>query len=72
MITVIARFKFQEGQEEAGLEALRTMTNSVKENESGALSYICHRDQEDPSQIVFFEVYKDEEAFAAHRKTDHM
>lgn len=44
----------------------------MEENEPGVLAYICHRSVKNPDEIVFFEVYKDEEALKAHGKTPHM
>jgi (4S)-4-hydroxy-5-phosphonooxypentane-2,3-dione isomerase len=29
------------------------------------------RDNDDPDRYLFYEVYRDEEAFAAHRGSDH-
>lgn len=72
MINLIARFKIQAGKEDEGVRQLQTMTHAVKANEPGALAYMCHRSKEDPSEVIFFESYKDEEALKAHRKTEHM
>lgn len=72
MITIIARFQCQEGKEEEGFAALKKMVNAVKDNETGADAYLCHRSEENPREIVFYEVYKDEESFKAHGQTDHM
>ena len=44
----------------------------VRANEPGALAYIVHRNQEDLSEIVFFEHYADDAAFESHGKTAHM
>lgn len=72
METVIARFKVQAGKEEEALKKLDEMAKSVQSEEAGALAYLVHRSKDDPLEIVFFEVYKDGEAFAAHGQTDHM
>lgn len=72
MVTIIARFKVQAGKEDEALERLRKMVEAVQAEEPGALAYICHRSQEDPSEIVFFEVYADDAAFQAHGQTPHM
>ena len=72
MITIIARFKVQAGKEEKALEQLRKMVSSVQAQEAGALAYLCHRSQDDPSEIVFFEMYADDAAFQAHGQTAHM
>ena len=72
MNTIIARFKVKEGKEAEAEKKLGEMVAAVKANEPGALVYILHKNQEDPSEFIFFEVYKDDEAFASHAKTDHM
>ena len=72
MVTIIFRMRLKEGKEEEGLEQLRKMAESVQAQEAGALAYLCHRSQDDPSEIVFFEKYADDAAFQAHAQTDHM
>jgi quinol monooxygenase YgiN len=72
MVTIIARFKVQAGKEEEALEQLRKMADSVQAQEPGALAYLCHRSQDNPSEIVFFEMYADDAAFQAHAQTPHM
>ncbi len=72
LITQIVKFKIKEGQEEAAEEVLRTMTAAVEKEEPGVLAYIAHRSKKDPSTVVFFEVYKDQAAVAAHGTTAHM
>lgn len=72
MLTIIARFKMQAGKEDEALERLRQMVGSVQAEEPGALAYLCHRSQDDPSEIVFFEVYADDDALQAHGQTPHM
>ena len=41
------------------------------EAEPGCLRFNVLRDNEDPLKFYFYEVYKDEEARQAHRKTPH-
>ncbi len=72
MITIIARLKVQDGKEEEALAALREMCDAVQKNEPGALAYAAHRLQDDQSQVVFVEHYKDGDAFKAHGDTPHM
>ncbi len=72
MVTIIARMKIREGKEEEALAKVTTMAEAVLANEPGALAYIAHRNQEDPSEIVFFEHYADDAAFEAHMQTAHM
>ncbi len=72
MITIIARFKMQAGKEEEALESATKMGESVKAEEPGVLAYLVHRSQNEPSEIVFVEVYTDDAAFQAHAQTPHM
>ncbi len=72
MTTILAQFKVQPGKEAEGEKALREMAAAVEANEPGALAYIMHRSQKDPSEITVFEVYAEGEAFNAHGQSPHM
>lgn len=72
MITIIAKLKCQEGKEEEALALCAEMVNAVKANEPNVLAYVCNRSKKDPREIVFFEVYADQDALTAHGKTPHM
>ena len=72
MITQIAKFKLNMDTEEEGVKALAEMVAAVEADEPGVLAYICHRSSKDPEELVFFEIYKDEEALKAHGTTPHM
>jgi quinol monooxygenase YgiN len=72
MNTIIASFRIIEGKEAEAEEAMQKQAAAVEANEPGALAYIFNRHAKDPAQITVFEVYKDDEAVAAHRATEHM
>ena len=72
MITVFARFIIQEEKEATALDALSKMADDVKANEPGCLVYLISRGQVIGREIFIYEVYADEAAFEAHRKTNHM
>ncbi|HEV3137567.1 MAG TPA: putative quinol monooxygenase [Pirellulales bacterium] len=72
MITQLAKFKLNMEKEADGLQALKELCTAVEENEPGVLAYICHRSVKNPDELVFFEVYKDEDALKAHGKSPHM
>ena len=72
MITILARFKVQPGKEAEAEQALSDMAAIVEGNEPGALAYLFHRSQKDPTEITVFEVYADGDAFSAHGQTPHM
>lgn len=65
-MTVIARLKVKAGSEAAFQQAADKMIAHVKANEPGTLTYILNRSTADPSEFVFYEVYADQAAFAAH------
>lgn len=71
MITFTARVKMVQGKEEEAMAAAETMVEAVQQEEPGALAYICHRSEETPQELVFFEVYADEVAAEVHGKTPH-
>ena len=71
-ITQLAKFKLNMEKEAEGLQALKDLCAAVEKDEPGVLAYICHRSAKNPDELVFFEVYKDEEALKAHGKTPHM
>ena len=71
MTTVVASFNIKEDKQAEAEEALKEMAAAVEANEPGALAYIAHRSQKEPTEITFFEVYADAEAARAHRQTPH-
>ena len=72
MVTIIFRMKTKEGKEEQTLDRLRKMAEAVEAQEPGALAYLFHRSQEDPSELVLFEIYMDDAALQSHMRTAHM
>lgn len=72
MITVIAKLKAQEGKEDEALALCKEMVQGVEKDEPDVIAYLCHQSKKDPAEIIFYEVYPNEEALANHRKTEHM
>ncbi len=72
MVTILARFKINEGKEAEAEQAMKAQAASVEAKEPGALTYIFMRNRKEPSEITVFEIYKDDEAFATHGTTAHM
>ncbi len=62
------------GNEEKATNALKQLALDVQKNEPGTLLYIIHTPNFEekslpiapPGHIVFFEIYKDKDAFKAH------
>jgi quinol monooxygenase YgiN len=72
MVIVIFRAKIKPGKEEEALSKMRSMAESVQEKEPKTLAYMLHRSKDDPSELVFYEAYADDETFKAHAQTAHM
>ena len=60
------------GSAAAFRQAAEQMIAHVKSNEPGALTYILYRSTADPDEFVFYEVYRDQAAFAAHGSSEAM
>lgn len=68
--TVAVTWTAKEGEEDAvavALERLREPTLA----EDGVLTWIPHRDPENPRIFFIFEQYADAGAYAAHTETEH-
>jgi quinol monooxygenase YgiN len=63
---VIATLKVQPGKEDDFIAAAKKMIDYVNANEPGTTTYPLNRSQADPTTFVFYEVYADQAAFAAH------
>jgi len=72
MVSVIFRAKMKPGKEDEAIKAMSDMAAAVKANEPGALIYAFHRVKDDPSELVFWELYADDDAFKTHTSTEHM
>ncbi|GAB6155212.1 hypothetical protein JCM17380_39630 [Desulfosporosinus burensis] len=71
MITILAVLKAQMGKETELVEACALLVNEVRTKEEGNLMYIAHVTANDPTEIIFVEKYKDEQAMADHRHSAH-
>jgi|APSaa5957512622_1039677.scaffolds.fasta_scaffold118056_1 quinol monooxygenase YgiN len=70
MISVVAKIKAKAGQEEE-LKKIVTDTMTKVEDEEGTLVYRFHQNAGDPTEFLFFEVYKDQESLGVHGQTDY-
>jgi quinol monooxygenase YgiN len=71
-IALLAKLKVQPGKEAEFEAAAKEMIATVRTAEPGTLAYILHKNTKDPTEFIYYEVYKDQESFEAHGKTDHM
>jgi len=72
VMTVIAKLKVKAGSEATFQQQANKMITHVKANEPGTLTYILHRSTADPTEFLFYEVYSDQAAFAAHGASEPM
>ncbi|MGP3690610.1 putative quinol monooxygenase [Streptomyces sp. IBSNAI002] len=72
MFSLIARFTLASEAAARGFDALAVeLASEVLRSEPGVLTYLCHAVADDPLVRVFYEVYRDREAFEAHQATVH-
>jgi quinol monooxygenase YgiN len=72
VISQIAKFKLNMDKEAEAIATLKELCAAVEKNEPGVLVYLCHRATKKSDEVVFFEVYKDEESYKAHSKSPHL
>ena len=66
MLTVVAKIKVKADQAAKFEEEARKLIAHVQANEPGTRTYVLHRSTADPTVYLFYEVYEDQAAFAAH------
>jgi quinol monooxygenase YgiN len=67
---VTAFWETKPGEEEAVASILSRFAPQARE-EPGVESFVIHRSRSAPEKFFFYEVFKDEAAFAAHQETAH-
>ena len=72
MVTILFKMKAKEGKEQEVVERLKKMSAAVEAEEPDTLAYIFHQSQQDPKELVLFEVYANDDALQNHMKTPHM
>ena len=66
MVVVIAKIKAREEHADEVAGYFREMVGWVAANEPATLTYACNRSQADAGEFIFFERYRDLDAFQAH------
>jgi quinol monooxygenase YgiN len=67
---VTAFWEVRPGEEDAVAAILSRFAPQARE-EPGVESFVIHRSRGEPSKFFFYEVFKDEAAFASHQQTAH-
>jgi (4S)-4-hydroxy-5-phosphonooxypentane-2,3-dione isomerase len=71
MYVLVVSAKVKPEQRGRFLEAIEDNAVSAVREEPGCLRFDVVRDNDDPDHYLFYEVYRDEDAFATHRGSDH-
>jgi quinol monooxygenase YgiN len=72
VLTVVAKIRAGKGKGDALAALLAEQVAAVREAEPGCLAYRPHRSTADPDLFLFYEQYRDDDAFATHRKAPHL
>ena len=72
MIAMITYMRVRQENVQAFEAALAEMIHNVRENEPGALHYDLFKSVDDRGTYMVIEIYRDEAAVEAHRKTDYL
>ena len=70
MISFTVRMKFAPEERAEMAETLRLLAEASRQ-EPGCVNYIPHHVEGDPDTVLIYEQYKDAEALAAHRESEH-
>lgn len=71
-LTVVAKIRAAQGKGDALAALLAEQAAVVRRQEPGCLAYRPHRSTTDPEQFIFYEQYRDQAAFDAHRTAPHL
>jgi (4S)-4-hydroxy-5-phosphonooxypentane-2,3-dione isomerase len=71
MYVLVVSAKVKPEQRGRFLEAIEDNAVTAVRDEPGCLRFDVVRDSDDPDHYLFYEVYRDADAFAAHRASDH-
>lgn len=65
------RLTVRPAQRERFLEAIRANATASVRDEPGCLRFDVSQERTDPDTYLLYEIYQDERAFDAHRRTPH-
>jgi quinol monooxygenase YgiN len=69
-LVVTAFWEAKPTEVDALVEIIRRLLPQAQE-EAGVQAFQIHQSLTEPTKFFFYEVFKDEEAFAAHQQTEH-
>jgi quinol monooxygenase YgiN len=71
-VTVVATLRAAPGKADGLAELLVEQAGVIRKTEPGCIVYRVHRSTSDPDAFLFYEIYADDAAFAAHRASPHL
>jgi quinol monooxygenase YgiN len=72
MFALVVRFDVRADDEDAFDRLVEETTAMIRTREPGTLLYLCHRVRGASGARVFYELYRDDEAFQAHEEQQHV
>ncbi|MBL7258009.1 putative quinol monooxygenase [Paractinoplanes lichenicola] len=73
MFVLVVRFDCRDLNAAARFDELTAeVVGAIEEREPGTLTYATHAVEEEPLARVFYEVYRDRDAFQAHEDAEHV
>jgi quinol monooxygenase YgiN len=72
MLALVVRFDLRPGSEAAFDALVAKAVARIRTDEPGTLLYLCHEVQDEPGARIFYELYRDREAFQAHEEQLHV
>jgi quinol monooxygenase YgiN len=69
-LAVTAMWEARDGEADAVADILARFAPKARQ-EPGVKLFLVHRAMENPAQFLFYELFEDSEAFAAHQQTPH-
>ena len=66
MVAVHVKLKAPEGKGAELVEAFSSLYDGPLDTERGTVAHVIHQERDDPDSVVFYEVYEDDAALAAH------
>jgi quinol monooxygenase YgiN len=72
MFALVVRFNLRSGTDADFDRLVADVTVRIRAEEPGTLLYLCHTVQGESGARVFYELYRDHEAFQAHEVAAHV
>jgi len=72
MFALVVRFDLRPGSEDEFDRLVTATAARIRTAEPGTLLYLCHAVQGEPGARIFYELYRDRDAFQVHEDQPHV